>query len=67
MPTSTCGQWRDGRPTDEIVVLFILERFLYRLSLSVHRARLVLKGGTLPAAFDERRPTRDVDLFALAT
>jgi len=42
-----------------IVVLFILERFLYRLSLSVHRARLVLKGGMLPAAFDERRPTRD--------
>ncbi len=58
---------RKGRPTDELVVLFILERFLYRLSRSVHRERLVLKGGMLLAAFDERRPTRDVDLLARGT
>lgn len=58
---------REGRPTDELLVLYVLERFLYRLSRSVHRERLVLKGGMLLAAFDERRPTRDVDLLAQAT
>jgi predicted nucleotidyltransferase component of viral defense system len=58
---------RERRPTDEILVLFVLERFLYRVSLSSHRERLVLKGGMLLAAFAERRPTRDVDLLARAT
>jgi hypothetical protein len=42
----------------------VLERFLYRLSIFEHRDRLVLKGGMLLAAFDERRPTGDVDLHA---
>ncbi len=45
-------------------MLYILERFLYRLSVSTHRDRLVLKGGMLLAVFDERRPTADVDLLA---
>jgi Nucleotidyl transferase AbiEii toxin, Type IV TA system len=39
---------------------------LYRLSKSAHRDRLLLKGGMLLAAFDYRRPTRDVDLLATA-
>ena len=56
----------EGRGTDELLVLYILERFLYRLSISEHRDRFVLKGGMLLAAFDERRPTRDVDLLGLA-
>lgn len=55
---------RYGRSTDELLVLYILERFLYRLSVSTHRDHLVLKGGMLLAAFDERRPTADVDLLA---
>jgi hypothetical protein len=55
---------REGRPTDELFVLYVLERFLYRLSPSSHRSRFVLKGGMLLAAFDERRPTGDVDLLA---
>jgi Nucleotidyl transferase AbiEii toxin, Type IV TA system len=54
---------REGRPTDELLVLYVLERFLYRLSISEHRRHLVLKGGMLLAAFDERRPTADVDLL----
>lgn len=54
----------EGRPTDELLVLYVLERFLYRLSISEHRDRLVLKGGMLLAAFDGRRPTADVDLLA---
>lgn len=55
---------REGRPTDELLVLYILERFIYRVSVSAHRDRLVLKGGMLLAAFGERRPTADVDLLA---
>ncbi len=55
---------REGRPTDELIVLYTLERFLYRLSVSVHRSRFVLKGGMLLAAFYERRPTGDIDFLA---
>jgi hypothetical protein len=55
---------REGRPTDELFVLYVLERFLYRLSVSSQKSRFVLKGGMLLAAFDERRPTGDVDLLA---
>ncbi|MGI8793115.1 MAG: nucleotidyl transferase AbiEii/AbiGii toxin family protein [Acidimicrobiales bacterium] len=55
---------REGRPTDELLVLYILERFLYRLSVSAHRSRFVLKGGMLLAAFGQRRPTADVDFLA---
>jgi len=58
---------RLGRPTDELFVLYILERFLFRLSLSPLRRQFVLKGGMLLAALDERRATRDVDLLARAT
>lgn len=56
----------EGRPTDELFVLYVLERFLYRLSMSDHRDRFVLKGGMLLAVFDDRRPTADVDLLARA-
>lgn len=56
----------EGRGTDELLVLYVLERFLYRLSTSAHRDRLVLKGGMLLAVFEERRPTRDVDLLGMA-
>jgi hypothetical protein len=42
----------------------VLERFLYRLSVSAHRDRLVLKGGMLLSAFGQRRPTCDIDLLA---
>ena len=56
----------EGRPTDELFVLYVLERFLYRLSVSDHRDRFVLKGGMLLAVFDERRPTADIDLLARA-
>lgn len=55
----------DGRPVDEYLTLYALEGFLERLSRSRHRDRFVLKGGVLLAAFDERRPTRDVDLAGL--
>lgn len=57
---------RERRPTDELHALYVLEGFLARLSASAHAEKLVLKGGVLLAAFDARRPTRDVDLQAQA-
>lgn len=54
------------RPTDELHQLYALEGFLARLAASPHADKLVLKGGVLLAAYDARRPTRDVDLQARA-
>jgi Nucleotidyl transferase AbiEii toxin, Type IV TA system len=55
---------RERRPTDELFQLYALEGFVARLAGSSHRAKLVLKGGVLLAAFGTRRPTRDVDFQA---
>jgi hypothetical protein len=55
------------RGTAELLQLYVLEGFLRHLVHSPHRDRFVLKGGVLLAAFDLRRPTRDVDLLALWT
>jgi hypothetical protein len=57
---------RRGRPTQELLLTYVLERFLFRLSRSDHRDRLVLKGGMLLAVLGSRRPTGDVDLLARA-
>ena len=57
----------DRRPVDELMQFYVLECFLARLSASRFADRFVLKGGVLLAAFGERRPTRDIDLQALAT
>jgi hypothetical protein len=46
--------------------LYALEGFLARLAESPHVDQLVLKGGMLLAAYDGRRPTRDVDMQARA-
>ena len=56
----------DHRPVDELLQLYVLEGFLARLAASGRADQFVLKGGVLLAAFDERRPTRDVDLQAQA-
>jgi len=56
---------KDGRPFQELLEYFAMERFLYRLSSSPHAGRFVLKGALMlrvwgaPAA----RPTRDIDLL----
>ncbi|HEX4702217.1 MAG TPA: nucleotidyl transferase AbiEii/AbiGii toxin family protein [Pseudonocardiaceae bacterium] len=55
----------DGRSTDELLVLYVLERFLYRVSQSKYCDRLVLKGGLLLAVLAVRRTTRDADLLAV--
>jgi len=55
---------RTGRSTDEIMVEYILERFLYRLAASpLGRDHFVLKGGLLLAQFGARRMTRDIDIL----
>jgi len=54
-----------GQPMELLLTRYALERLLYRLSVSPHRERFVLKGAMLLATwFDEpHRATRDVDLL----
>jgi hypothetical protein len=54
----------DGRATDELLALCALEGFLDRLSSSPRADASFSKGGVLLAAYDRRRPTRDIDLQA---
>lgn len=53
---------KQRRPTDELHQIYALEGFLARLAVSRYADQLVLKGGVLLAAYDTRRPTRDIDL-----
>jgi len=53
---------RQGQPTDELFQLYLLERFLFRLAHSPLDRLFVLKGGTLLAAYQLRRPTQDIDM-----
>ena len=55
---------RQGRPTDELHQMYALEGFLARLAISSYAGQPILKGGVLLAAYEARRPTRDVDLQA---
>ena len=53
-------------PFDRLLTRYVLERLLYRLSLSPHRERFVLKGAMLITTWFEEahRPTRDVDFLS---
>lgn len=55
---------REGRATQELLTLYVVERWLARLSSSPYADQFVLKGGVLLAAFDARRPTADADALA---
>lgn len=55
---------REGRTTQELLILYVLERWLARLAASSAAGTFVLKGGLLLAALDARRPTADADLLA---
>ncbi|HEX3785690.1 MAG TPA: nucleotidyl transferase AbiEii/AbiGii toxin family protein [Pseudonocardiaceae bacterium] len=58
---------RTGRPTDEVMLEYVLERFLYRLSIHpLGGQHFVLKGGLLLAQFGARRMTRDIDILGRA-
>jgi predicted nucleotidyltransferase component of viral defense system len=54
-----------GQPFDVLLTRYVLERLLYRLSLSPYRDRFVLKGALLITTWfiDPHRPTRDLDLL----
>lgn len=56
---------KEGRGFDVLLVRFALERLLYRLSISEHRDRFVLKGGMLVTIWidDDNRVTRDADFL----
>ena len=54
-----------GQPFDLLLTRYVLERLLYRLSLTGYRDRFVLKGAVLISSWFESpfRPTRDLDLL----
>jgi hypothetical protein len=56
---------RDGRPFQEVLEYYGMERFLYRLSVSEHADRFVLKGALMLRVWEApaSRPTRDIDLL----
>lgn len=58
----------EGRLFNEVLQRYALERWLYRLSVSDHAERFVLKGALMLAAWQlpVTRPTRDIDMLALA-
>lgn len=55
---------KTGRGTQELLVLYALERFLARLAAGPYAGTFVLKGGMLLAALNARRATVDADLLA---
>ena len=60
---------KEGRVFDVLLVRFALERLLFRLSISDHKERFVLKGGMLVTAWidDDNRVTRDADFLGQGT
>lgn len=54
----------ERRGTQEFFEFYLLERFLYRLSISRYRDHFVLKGGLLLTVLGVRRPPRDADVLA---
>ena len=55
-----------GRPFQEVLQYFVMERFLYRLARSPYADKFVLKGALMFAAWraPTSRPTKDIDLLA---
>ncbi len=56
---------KKGRPFNELLQYYAIERFLYRLSQSKYAQKFVLKGALLFPAWGltQYRPTRDIDLL----
>lgn len=55
----------EGRPFNELLQYYAMERFLYRLSKSPHSKKFVLKGALMLVAWKAplTRPTSDIDLL----
>lgn len=60
---------QSNRNFDAVLLQYVQERFLYRLSISPFRRNLVLKGALLFVAYDMSllRPTKDIDFLGTAT
>lgn len=56
----------EGRATQELLTLYVVERWLARLSMSPYADQFIIKGGMLLAAYDARRPTADLDALVRA-
>ncbi len=54
----------ERRGTQELLTLYVVERWLARLSASMYASKFVVKGGMLLAACNARRPTADLDALA---
>lgn len=54
-----------NRPFNEVLQYFAMERFLYRLSKSVHADKFILKGALMLRVWQspEARPTMDIDML----
>ena len=54
-----------GPPFNILLTRYVLERLLYRLTLTPHASRFILKGAMLVTTWfpDPHRQTRDVDLL----
>lgn len=54
-----------GRPFNELLQKFALERFIYRLSISPYANRFILKGALMLPVWSEStsRPTMDIDFL----
>ena len=56
----------ENKPYDYLLMLYMTERLLYRISLSRYKDSLILKGGLLLYTIldDKARVTKDIDLLA---
>lgn len=57
------------RPFQELLQYYAMERFLYRLSTTPHRARFVLKGALMLHVWEAplARATKDLDFLGRST
>ena len=55
-----------GKNFDELLILYGIERLLYRISVSEHSDQFILKGGALLYTLldNDARMTRDIDVLA---
>jgi hypothetical protein len=59
----------DNRAFSELVQYYAMERFLYRLSISAHSDRFILKGALMLRVWrsPEFRPTMDIDMLGITS
>ncbi len=59
---------KEGRPFQEVLQYFAMERFLYRLTRSLSAERFILKGALMMRVWNvtEARPTMDIDMLGRA-